>query len=128
GENILYHNNGDGTFTDVTKKAGCAAGGWSTSACFVDYDRDGLLDLIVTRYLEWDFSKNIWCGERRPGYRSYCHPDQFRPVSHLVYHNNGDGTFTDVSKSCGGAASPGKALGIAFSEFDPDGWPDILVP
>ena len=127
GENILYHNNGDGTFTDVTRKAGVAGGGWSTSACFVDYDRDGYLDLIVTRYLEWDFSKNIWCGERRPGYRSYCHPDQFRPTTHLVYHNNGDNTFTDVSKTCGFAAAPGKGLGIAFNDFDRDGWPDILV-
>src|SRR5246127_5413026 len=67
GRNILYHNNGDGTFTDVTAKAGVAAGGWSTSACWVDYDRDGRLDLIVARYLDWSFEKNIWCGARKPG-------------------------------------------------------------
>ena len=79
GGNILYHNNGDGTFTDVTERAGVAGGGWSSSACFVDYDGDGWLDLVVSRYLEWDFDKNIWCGPREPGYRGYCHPDRSRP-------------------------------------------------
>jgi hypothetical protein len=127
GRNILYHNNGDGTFTDVTEKAGVAGGGWSTSACWVDYDRDGRLDLIVARYLDWDFEKNIWCGARKPGYRAYCHPDQFKPISHLVFHNNGDGTFTDVSKSSRIGLSPGKGLGIAINDFDRDGWPDILI-
>ena len=127
GRNILYHNNGDGTFTDVTEKAGVAGGGWSTGAAFVDYDRDGRLDLIVARYLEWDFSSNVWCGEHRPGYRAYCHPDQFKPTTHLVYHNNGDGTFTDVSKKCGIGSAPGKGLGIAINDFDRDGWPDILI-
>ena len=126
GRNILYHNNGDGTFTDVTGKAGVAGDGWSAGAAFVDYDRDGRLDLIVTRYLDWDFSE-IWCGEHRPGYRAYCHPDQFKPVTHLVYHNNGDGTFSDVSKKCGIGGAPGKGLGIAINDFDRDGWPDILV-
>jgi len=127
GRNILYHNNGDGTFTDVTEKAGVAGGGWSTGAAFVDYDRDGRLDLIVTRYVEWDFSSNVWCGEHKPGYRAYCHPDQFKPITHLVYHNNGDGTFTDVSKKCGISSAPGKGLGIAINDFDRDGWPDILI-
>jgi enediyne biosynthesis protein E4 len=127
GRNILYHNNGDGTFTDVTEKAGVAGGGWSSSACFVDYDRDGWLDLIVTRYMDWDFSKNIWCGPREAGYRGYCHPASFKTITHLVYHNNGDGTFTDVSKDCGVAAAPGYGLGIAFNDYDRDGWPDILI-
>ena len=127
GRNILYHNNGDGTFTDVTEKAGVAGSGWSVSGCWVDYDGDGRLDLIVVRYLDWDFASNIWCGARKPGYRSYCHPDQFRPVSHLVFHNNGDGTFTDVSKSSGIGSAPGKGLGIAINDFDRDGWPDILI-
>ncbi len=127
GGNILYHNNGDGTFTDVTDKAGVAGSGWCAGACFVDYDRDGRLDLIVTRYLAWDFASNVYCGEHRPGYRAYCSPDQFRPATHLVYHNNGDGTFTDVSKQCGIASSPGKGLGIAVNDFDRDGWPDIFV-
>jgi enediyne biosynthesis protein E4 len=127
GRNILYHNNGDGTFTDVTEEAGVAGSGWCTGACFVDYDRDGHLDLFVTRYLEWDFASNIYCGEHRPGYRAYCSPDQFKPISHLVYHNNADGTFTDVSKQCGIASTPGKGLGIAVNDFDRDGWPDIFI-
>jgi hypothetical protein len=127
GGNILYHNNGDGSFSDVTAKAGVGGSGWCTGACFADYDRDGRLDLIVSRYAQWDFSLDIYCGEHRPGYRSYCHPDQFEPVTHLVFHNNGDGTFTDVSKKCGVAGFPGKGLGIAIDDFDGDGWPDIFV-
>lgn len=127
GGNLLYHNNGDGTFTDVTAKAGIGGSGWCTGAAFVDYDRDGRLDLIVTRYLQWDFTLDVYCGQHRPGYRSYCHPDQFEPITHLVFHNNGDGTFTDVSKKCGIASSPGKGLGIAINDFDNDDWPDIFV-
>ena len=127
GRNTLYHNNGDGTFTDVTEKAGVAASGWSVAACFVDYDRDGHLDLIVTRYLDWDFSRNLYCGDHKPGYRSYCHPDQFKPVTAVVYRNNGDGTFTDVSNKSGIGAVPAKGLGIAINDFDRDGWPDIVI-
>ena len=127
GRNILYHNNGDGTFTDITEKAGVAGGGWSTSACWVDYDRDGRLDLVVARYLDWDFPLNIWCGAHKPGYRAYCHPDQFKPATHFLYHNNGDGTFTDVSQSSRIGGSPGKGLGVAINDFDLDGWPDILI-
>jgi hypothetical protein len=125
--NVLYHNNGDGTFTDVTAKAGVPGDGWCTGACFVDYDRDGYLDLIVTRYVEWNFASNVYCGLHRPGYRDYCHPDQFKPVSHLVYHNNRDGTFTDVSKTTGIGASLGKGLGVAINDFNGNGWPDIFV-
>jgi hypothetical protein len=127
GQNILYHNNGDGTFTDVTKQAGVAGGGWSASAAFFDYDRDGLLDLVVTRYMEWSFDANPYCGEKLAGRRAYCHPDKFPPKSHLLFHNNGDGTFTDRSAAAGLAAHPGKGLGVAINDFDRDGWPDILV-
>jgi enediyne biosynthesis protein E4 len=127
GANILYHNNGNGTFAEVTAKAGVTGGGWSTSACFVDYDRDGWLDLIVGRYVEWDFTLNPWCGEHKPGYRSYCHPDNFKPTHSLIYHNNHDGTFTDMSAKAGFVAAPGKALGVAFNDFDHDGWPDIVL-
>jgi hypothetical protein len=127
GRNILYRNNGDGTFTDVTEKAGAPGGGWSVGASFVDYDRDGRLDLIVTRYVEWDFTKNPWCGEHKPGFRAFCHPDQFKAITHIVYRNNGDGTFTDASQKAGFAAAPGKGLGIAVNDYDRDGWPDILV-
>jgi enediyne biosynthesis protein E4 len=127
GRNILYHNNGDGTFTDVTRHAGVGGGGWSVAACFVDYDKDGWLDLFVSRYLQWDFDNNPHCGEYKPGARGYCHPDQFKPVTHLLYHNNRDGTFTDVSKEAGIADCPGFGLGVTFNDFDRDGWPDLLV-
>lgn len=127
GGNLLYRNRGDGSLEDVTAKAGVAASGWSTGAGFFDYDRDGDLDLFVARYLEWDFRANIWCGSKEPGHRSYCHPNQFQPVTHILYRNRGDGTFEDVSKSAGFASAPGKGLGVAFHDFDRDGWPDILV-
>ena len=127
GRNILYHNNGDGTFTDVTEKAGVAGGGWSSSALFVDYDRDGYLDLFVARYLDWDFSKNMPCGAPDRGQPAYCHPDVFKSATYILYHNNGDGTFTDVSAKSGIAAAPGRGLGSAFNDYDQDGWPDILV-
>ncbi len=127
GQNILYHNNGDGTFTDVTAKAGVGAGGWSSSALFIDYDRDGRLDLFVARYLDWDFSKNLPCGAPEKGERAYCHPDVFQSATYLLYHNNGDGTFSDVSVKSGIAKAPGRGLGSALNDYDGDGWPDILV-
>ena len=125
GGNKLYHNNGDGTFTDVTEKAGVAGSGWSTSAAWVDLDNDGLLDLVVLRYLQWDFD-DIWCGEHKEGYRAYCHPDLFQPISPLVYHNDGNGHFTEVSKKIG-ISKPGKGLGIALADYDRDGHIDLFV-
>jgi enediyne biosynthesis protein E4 len=125
GGNKLYHNNGNGTFTDVTEKAGVAGGGWSTSAAWVDLDGDGFLDLVVLRYLDWDFD-DIWCGEHKEGYRAYCHPDFFKPISPLIYHNNKDGTFTEVSQKLG-LAKPGKGLGIAIADYDHDGHIDLFV-
>ena len=128
GENQLYHNNGDGTFKDVTPKAGVRAGGWSTSAGWIDYDRDGRLDLFVARYLDWNFENgSIQCGDTRPGFRAYCHPDNFKGVANILYHQKLDGTFEDVSAKAGIADSTGKALGVAFADFDNDGWPDIFV-
>ena len=127
GENILYHNTGHGTFADATAEAGVEAGGWSAGAAFLDYDADGQLDLVVSRYVVWDFSKNMWCGEHKPEHRAYCHPKHFDPITHIVYHSNGDGTFQDVTKEAGFSESPGKGLGIAFNDFDRDGRLDILV-
>jgi enediyne biosynthesis protein E4 len=127
GGNTLYHNNGDGTFTDVTKKAGVVAGGWSASAGFFDYDNDGKLDLFVTRYVNWTFKTNRYCGEKQPGYRAYCHPDNYDGVANILYHNNGDGTFTDVSLKAGIANPNGKGLGVSFADYDGDGFTDIFV-
>jgi enediyne biosynthesis protein E4 len=125
GSNHLYHNNGNCTFTDVTEKAGVGGGGWSTSAAWVDLDNDGLLDLVVDRYVTWDWD-DVWCGEHREGYRGYCHPDVFPPITMLVYHNDGNGHFTEVSHKLG-LDKPAKALGIAIADYDRDGRMDIYV-
>jgi hypothetical protein len=127
GSVILYHNNGKGTFTDVTAKSGLRTTGWMSSAGFFDYNNDGKLDLFICRYLDWNFSKNKFCGSRVEGGRSYCHPDNFKPVSDYLFHNNGDGTFTDVSESSHIAGTPGKGLGVAFADFNNDGRLDITV-
>src|ERR1700694_3738 len=124
GKNVLYHNNGDGTFTDVTAKAGVEAGGWSVSAGFFDYDNDGKLDLLVTRYMEWDTKHSKTCGGE---WHTYCPPEEFPATTSILYHNNGDGTFTDVSQKSGIAAKKGRALGVAFADYDGDGFTDIFV-
>ena len=125
GGNKLYHNNGNGTFTDVTEKAGVAGSSWSTSAAWVDLDNDGLLDLVVLRYVQWDFD-DVWCGEHKEGFRSYCHPDIFQPISPLVFHNDGNGRFTEVSQKIG-LSKPGKGLGIAVGDYDHDDKIDVFV-
>ncbi len=124
GLNALYRNNGNGTFTDVTADAGAGGGGWSASAGFFDYDNDGRLDLFVTRYLDWDIGRNILCGTP---FHSYCRPDKFRPVANLLLHNEGDGKFRDVSGASGIASSLGKGLGVAFHDYNGDGFADIFV-
>ena len=121
--NRLYHNNGNCTFTDVTEKAGVAGSGWSTSAAWVDLDNDGLLDLVVDRYVTWDW-EDKWCGP--PDNRGICHPDNFPPITILVYHNNGDGTFTEEAAKLG-LDKPAKALGIAIADYDHDGRIDLFV-
>jgi hypothetical protein len=128
GRAILYHNNGNGTFTDVTAKAGVAdAGQWSTSAAWVDFDKDGWLDLIVTNYLDWTPANNMWCGERAPGYRSYCNPNNYRGQKTKLYRNNHDGTFTDVSEKSGIGLAESKGMGVVAADFNNDGWPDIAI-
>jgi hypothetical protein len=124
GHGTLYHNNGDGTFSDVTAAAGVAGSGWMTSAAWVDYDNDGRLDLVVARYMQWNFD-DIYCG-RREGPRSYCHPDRFPPESVLLFHNDGNGKFTEVSHQAN-IDKPAKGLGLAIADYDHDGWPDILL-
>lgn len=128
GRCILYHNNGDSTFTDVTVQAGVAnTGRWASSAAWFDYDNDGLLDLVIANYVDWSPDRNFYCGSQGPGLRSYCHPDDYRGQPPTLYHNNGDGTFTDVSKSSGLALKPSNGLGVVTFDYDDDGWQDIFI-
>ena len=128
GRCILYHNNRDGTFTDVTARAGVAnRGHWASSAAWFDYDNDGRLDLVIANYVDWSPERNFYCGDHGPGMRSYCHPDDFNPKPPTLFHNNGDGTFTDVSKASGFATKAGNGLGVVTFDYDNDGWQDIFI-
>ena len=129
GPNVLYKNNGDGTFTDVTTAAGVAGGAaeWSTSTGFFDYDRDGNLDLYVVNYLDYRLDDSPYCGLRKDGYRMYCLPTLFDGMPDRLFHNNGDGTFTDVSKNAGIANPAGKGLGVVFCDYDRDGDQDVYI-
>ena len=128
--NILYRNRGDGTFEDVTARAGLAQPGgaqkpWSVSGGWFDYDNDGLLDLFVVNYCAWDPEKEHTCTIGKV--RTYCHPKYYDGLPNNLYHNNGDGTFTDVSASSGIAAHIGKGMGLSFLDFDGDGRLDVFV-
>jgi hypothetical protein len=125
GRNILYRNNGDGTFTDVTAKAGVACDGWSSSAVWFDYDNDGKLDLFVCQFAEFDAS--LGCGTDAAGVRHYCIPRIFKPRPSWLFHNNGDGTFTDVSQASGIAEHLGKAWGVVAADLNNDGKMDLFV-
>ena len=127
GTNRLYRNNGDGTFTEVAESAGVTEPRWSTSCAFSDYDRDGNLDLYVVNYIVFDIDENPWCGFKEKGIRAYCEPDNFIAQSDTLYRNNGDGTFTDVTKIAGIYNTTGKGLGVVWGDYNNDGTPDIYV-
>ena len=125
---VLLHNNHDGTFTDVTAKAGVGDDGlWGTAAGWFDYDHDGLLDLLVTNYVQFDVDHPVHCGDDRPGYRAYCHPDSLHGSPARLYHNNGDGTFTDVTEKAGLTNQDGKSLAVVLADLNNDGWTDIFI-
>jgi hypothetical protein len=126
GSNILYRNNGNGTFTDVTREAGVQDGGWSASAAFVDYDKDGYLDLYVAHYLDFTVRGNKECFDAT-GERDYCAPIAYKPVLHRLFRNLGNGKFQDVTQAAGIAAAVGPGLGVTCADFNGDGWPDIYV-
>lgn len=129
--NQLLHNNGDGTFADVTSAAGVQGvhprfgKTWAMAAGWFDYNNDGNLDLLVTNYVRWDVGREIDC--RVSGIRTYCAPDNYEGLPNFLYRNNGDGTFTDVSRESGIGAHIGKGMGIAFADYDGDGYTDVFV-
>ena len=127
GSNILYRNNGDGTFTDVTDKAGVSAPGWSTCATWFDYDNDAKLDLFVSSFVFYDKSQNPLCTDPTLQRRYYCVPRLFKPQPSRLFHNNGDGTFQDVSRESGIAGSPGKSFGAVATDVNNDGLMDLFV-
>src|SRR3954469_13916829 len=127
GKSILYHNNGNGTFTDVTEKAGVGAPGWSSSAVWFDYDNDGKLDLFVCQFVEFSKAINKSCGPGEEGKHGYCIPRLYNSMPSWLFHNNGDGTFTDVSKSSGIANALGKAWGVVATDLNNDGMMDLFV-
>ncbi len=127
GRNTLYRNR-SGVFEDISARAGVLEnGGWTIAAGWFDYDNDGLLDLFVARYVAWDPEKEPYCGDPRPGYRAYCHPKYYTALPDALYHNQGDGTFRDVSEESGIAAHPGKGMGVVFADYDHDGRMDVFV-
>ncbi len=127
GQSHLFRNTGRGTFVDVTLKAGLAKhAGFSTSAVWFDYDRDGLLDLFVCNYVRWSAQNDIFCsvdGKKK----AYCTPEAYRGATGWLFHNRGDGTFEDVTAKSGIFDATSKSLGVAVFDYDQDGWPDLLV-
>jgi len=126
GQSRLFHNNGNGTFTDVTQKAGLKGPEeFSTSAAWVDYDKDGKLDLVVANYVQWSLDGDLYCTLDGKS-KSYCTPESYKGTAVRLWHNRGDGTFEDVTKKAGLADATSKTLGIALLDYDNDGWPDLL--
>src|SRR6185437_12689046 len=132
-ENFLYRNNGNGTFTDVTKLAGLEGSGslgrpaWSVGACWIDYDNDGKLDLFISNYCDWQAGTDPICGGMADQARAYCHPDEYHAEQMQLFRNNGDGTFTEVTRKQGLPDLLGKGMGLAIADFAGDGRPGIFV-
>ena len=127
GRCTLYRNNGNGTFTDVTGKAGLAAPGWTTSAVWFDYDNDGKLDLFLCSFVQFSAKSDVFCGDNKLGKRFYCIPRVFRPTPSLLFHNNGDGTFKEVGAGTDISRALGKALGVVATDINNDGAMDLFV-
>jgi len=125
--NTLYRNLGNGRFEDVTRKAGIGGKDWAVSAAWLDFDNDGRLDLLVVNYVKWDPLQEPFCGDEIRGISTYCHPRFYQGTANQLYHNNGDGTFTDVSESSGIGAAIGKGMSVAIADYDHDGWMDAFV-
>lgn len=127
GKNVLFHNNGNGTFTNVTDKAGVAAPNWSTCATWFDYDNDSKLDLFVSSFVQYSGTGTIFCGDNRIGRRYYCVPRVFKPRPSFLFHNEGGGRFTDVSRDSGIASALGKSFGSVATDINNDGMMDLFV-
>jgi len=126
GQSRLFHNNGNGTFTDVTQKAGLSGvNEFSTSAAWVDYDKDGRLDLVVGNYVQWSPEKDLYCTMDGKN-KSYCTPESYKGTSVRLWHNDGGGKFSDVTQKAGLGEPTSKTLGVAVLDYDNDGWPDLL--
>ena len=127
GASRLYRNRGDGTFQDVTQMSGIPATPWPISAGWFDSDNDGYLDLIIVNYCRWNPLTEPFCGDLKAGYRTYCHPKYYEGLPNTLLHNNGNGTFTDVSVSSGLSAKIGKGMAVAFADYNLDGRTDVFV-
>jgi hypothetical protein len=125
--NILYHNLGNGRFEDVTARGGIKSDKWSVAGGWFDYNNDGLLDLFVVNYARWSIDENRFCGDASRNIRVYCHPMYFEGLTNTLYRNRGDGTFEDVSEKSGIAKFQGRGMGLAFADYDGDGFMDIFV-
>lgn len=126
GQSHLFHNNGNGTFSDATQKAGLwGPNEFSTSAAWVDYDRDGKLDLVVANYVQWSVEGDLYCTLDGKS-KSYCTPESYKGLSVRLWHNRGDGTFEDVTNKAGLEDPTSKTLGIAILDYNSDGWPDLF--